>query len=479
MPFMASPPVRLTACLVAALSLLPVAAGARDLRLVDAVKRQDSQAIQALLAQKVDVNITQPDGATALHWAAYRDDLRTVEALLKAGARVDAANEYGVTPLSLASAQAGTPVVEALLRAGARAGQALPSGETPLMTAAQAGNAEVAAALARAGAPLEATEQTKGQTALMWATSAGHLAATKALLEAGASLKATSKAGHTALLLAARTGRLDLATLLLSKGANINDAAVDGTSVLHVAVVRGHVDLALFLLAQGANPNADGPGYTALHWAAGRWEGQMTFDYSNAEEGEWAVLVGVPRSRRVELVTALLSRGANVNAQLTKSPPRFGTNLWMTQIIGATPFILAAQSADIPTMKALLAAGADPALTTKDNANALMFAASFGRVPGESRVTEEAGLEAVELCRSLGNAVTQTEANGVTALHAVAYYGWVRMTQWLLDHGADINAKNKKGETPLRIAQGTVVANMLHTEPKVAELLLKHGGTAQ
>jgi hypothetical protein len=106
-----------------------------------------------------------------------------------------------------------------------------------------------------------------------------------------------------------------------------------------------------------------------------------------------------------------------------------------------------------------------------------MFAASMGRVPGESRVTEEAALEAVELCATLGMTAEHADIKGDTALHAVAYYGWVQMGQWLLAHGADINAKNKRGETALRISQGTVVANMLHTEPKVTELLLKNGAT--
>jgi hypothetical protein len=86
----------------------------------------------------------------------------------------------------------------------------------------------------------------------------------------------------------------------------------------------------------------------------------MTFDYSNGEDGEWAVLVGVPARRKLELVNALLRAGANPNARLTKNPPRFGTNLWMTKILGATPFLLAAQAADVPVMRALLAGGADP-----------------------------------------------------------------------------------------------------------------------
>ncbi len=205
----------------------------------------------------------------------------------------------------------------------------------------------------------------------------------------------------------------------------------------------------------------------------------MTFDYSNGDEGPWAALVGVPPKRRVELVTALLAKGADPNARLTKNPPRFGTNLWMRKLIGATPFLLAAQAADVEMMKLLLSKGADPTLNTEDAASPLMFAAGFGRVPGESRITEEAALEAVELCRQFGMDVKQVEAGGDTALHAVAFYGWVKMAQWLLDHGADINAKNKKGETPLRVSQGVVVANMLHTEPKVEALLTSLGAKSE
>lgn len=451
------------------------AAAAADARLADAVKKQDKAAIHRLLALKVDVNTPQPDGATALHWAAYRDDLETAAQLIKAGAKVDATNDYGVTPLSLASTFARGALVDALLTAGANPNLALPSGETPLMTAARAGRVDAIKALLAHQAAIGATENTKGQTALMWAVSDRRLDAVRTLLEAGATVNAASASGFTPLMFSARAGDVDLTRLLIAKGAKVNDTAKDGVSALHVAVVRGHVDLALFLLAQGADPNADKPGYTPLHWASGKFEGQMTFDYSNGEDGEWAALVGVPAKRKVELVNALLKAGAQPNARLTKNPPRFGTNLWMKNILGATPFLLAAQAADVPVMRALLAGGADPKINTENDATPLMFAASFGRVPGESRVTEEAALDAVHLCLELGMDTKHADSTGDTALHAVAYYGWVKMGQWLLDHGADINAKNKRGETALRVSQGTVVANMLHTEPKITELLVKNG----
>ena len=96
---------------------------------------------------------------------------------------------------------------------------------------------------------------------------------------------------------------------------------------------------------------------------------------------------------------------------------------------GATPLARAAKAADIPMMKALLDGGANPAINTEEQASPLMFAAGFGRVPGESRVTEESALEALELCRQLGLDVKQAEAGGDTALHAVAFYGWVKVGQ--------------------------------------------------
>jgi len=450
---------------------------ASDTRLADAARRQDVPAVRQLIGAKADVNAPQPDGATALHWAAFRDNLALTALLLGAGANTNPRNDYGVTPLSLAASQASTAVVDALLAAGADATLALPSGETPLMTAAHAGKAGAIQSLLRNKAPVDTRERVKGQTALMWAVSAGHVDASRALLDGGADVNAASASGFTPIMFAARTGSTTLADLLLARGARINEAAGDGTTALHIAVVRGRVDLALFLLDKGANPNADGNGYTPLHWASGRFEGQMTFDYSTKDEGEWAALVGVPPARRIELVQALLERKANPNARLTKNPPRFGTNLWMKKLVGATPFVLAAQAADVAVMKTLLAGGADPTINTEEQASALMFAAGFGRVPGESRVTEEAALEAVEACRQLGLDVKQAEAGGDTALHAIAYYGWVRVGQWLLDHGADINARNKKGETALRVSQGTVVANMLHTEPKVEEMLKRNGAT--
>src|SRR5438128_3296317 len=110
-----------------------------DLRLVEAAKNRDTKAVPALLKQQVDVNTRQPDGATALHWAAHWDDLETATLLIRAGANVNAANEYGVTPLSIACNDASTAIGETLLKAGAKPNDTLPGCETALMSAARRG----------------------------------------------------------------------------------------------------------------------------------------------------------------------------------------------------------------------------------------------------------------------------------------------------------------------------------------------------
>ena len=64
-------------------------ADAAEALLADAVQHGDAQGVHALLKNKADVNAPQGDGATALHWAAYRNDADTTALLIRAGANVD------------------------------------------------------------------------------------------------------------------------------------------------------------------------------------------------------------------------------------------------------------------------------------------------------------------------------------------------------------------------------------------------------
>src|SRR5262249_28433650 len=72
----------IVSAVVAAMAFAQTAAAAGDLRVISAVKNRDADAVRTLLAQHVDVNATQSDGATALHWAVHQDDLAMVDQLI-------------------------------------------------------------------------------------------------------------------------------------------------------------------------------------------------------------------------------------------------------------------------------------------------------------------------------------------------------------------------------------------------------------
>jgi ankyrin repeat protein len=446
-----------------ALALVMVtAAAAADDRLPEAAKRQDSAAVRTLLEQGADVNARQADGATALHWAAHWQDTELARLLIRARADVNAANAYGVTPLSLAAENGDAATAAALLEAGANPNAPLPSGETPLMTASRTGNVATLRALLDRGADVNASERQQQQTALMWAVTAGHTDAARLLIERGADPRARSTRGDTPLIFAAREGAVESARLLIDAGAEVDGATTDDPAPLVVATVRGHTALALFLLDRGANPNHKGAGYTALHWAVGLWETELTGPRGivTDRDPEWRALDGVVE-RKVDLVKALLAAGADPNTAIAKPPPRVGFSIGSLNPVGATAFVVAASAGDAALMRVLAQAGANPALTTKDGTTALMAAAGAGRRAVESSVTETRAIEAALAALELGGDVNAVNQAGDTALHAAASMRWNALVKLLVEKGATVDVRNKRGRTPLANASGSDTETLL------------------
>ena len=461
------------------LSVAGLAVASGDLRLADAVEKGDKEAARSLLKQQADVNTPQPDGATALAWAAHWDDLETAELLIRAGANVNAANDYGVTPLSLACTNRSAAMVKKLLEAGANPNlPLLRTGEIPLMTCARTGNVNAVKSLVAHGADVNAKETRRGQTVLMWAVAEKHLEVARALIEHGADVHARSKGGFTPLLFAARQGSVDLARILLAAGAIVNEAAPEDGSVLVVAAASSHEALSLFLLENGADPNAaDSFGITALHYAVQKGLSDISFvTYTSYL---------LPPPNMPELVKALLAAGANPNARIVKDyPPHTRAPFRQTtpmSIVGGTPFFLAAAAGDASLIRVLAAGGADPLMATKENTTPLMVAAGMGRPQDFLEGEERSALEAVKLAVELGADVNAANVEGQTALHAAAFTGVNTMVQFLVDKGAEVDAKDKTGQTPWSIAEAiSPVINRqgeLRLHKSTANLLLKLGAT--
>jgi ankyrin repeat protein len=468
-----------------------------DLRLIEAVKSHNTEAIRSLVGRGVDVNARQPDGGTALHWAAHYDDQAAADLLLRAGADVNATNELGATALWLAAAQGSAAMVARLLDGGANPNVALEEGETPLMAAARTGTLEAVKLLAARGGDPNARERLRGQTALMWAAANERPEVVRALIELHADLNARSatrtlvvntglqagsggynppgmadheEGGFTPLLFAARRGSVESARLLLSAGANVNDAAADGASPLVIAVHSGNGAVARLFLEKGADPDAAGAGYSALHAAVLRSD--------------------------TETVKALLAHHADPDAVLKKGTPIRRTSVdWALNYtwIGATPYWLAARFADARLMSVLADGGANTRFVMKDGMTPLMAAVGMGIGAGDRRFRgigvigsdagdERAVLEAAKLAVQLGadvNAVNS--ATGDTALHTVAAKRLNSVIQFLADSGAKLDVKNKKEETPLALVAAPRPAGPGGSSPaddareKTAGLLRKLG----
>ena len=443
-----------------ALVLSELTAAAGESLLADAAEKSDRSTVRTLLKQHADVNALQADGMSALHWAARLDDLETAKLLVAAEANVKAANRYGVTPLSLACQNGNTVMVELLLNQGADPNTTLRGGETVLMTAARTGKAGPLKALLSRGAIVDAKER-RGQTALMWAAADGHAEVVELLLKAGADFHAQlPDSGFTPWFFAAREGRTAVVRTLLKAGADVNGAMQPqkpsgknpstGTSALSLAVENGHFDLALDLVEAGADPNDQRPGFTALH--AMTWVRKP----NRGEDDGAPPPLGSGDLDSLQFIRKLVERGADVNARLQNG--KGGPGLYNKA--GATPFLMAAATADTVYMRLLVELGANPSLGNVDNCLPLMVACGIG--VGSAAANEVAGeepevLEAAQLVLDLGADVNAVDANGETAMHGAAYKNMPRVVQFLADKGAKVevwNRKNKYGWTPLLIAEG-------------------------
>ena len=456
---------------------LPLAMKSREkCGLAFAVEARDTARTAELLDAEVSVNARQPDGMTALHWAAYHDDAALGAKLLQLGAEADVRNRYGITPLYLACQNGNGELTAALLKAGADATGTIVGGETALMTAARTGRTEPVEALLQAGARVDARENA-GKTALMWAAAEGNVAVVECLLKAGADHRIVlPRSGFTAFFFAVREGKTAVVERLLQAGADVNasmqpkqhndDLPRRGTSPLMLAVENGHYDLAVALLEAGAHVNDVRTGYSVLH--ALTWIRRP--DRGEGQAGDPAPQ-GSGRRTSLQFAEELIRRGAEVDFQLKQG--RRGGGARVSQV-GATALFMASDRADVTYMKLLVKYGADPGLANEDGTTALLVAAGNGsHAPEEEAGTEAECLAAVKYLVSLGVDINTVDKRGETAMHGAAYKNIPAVVRYLDSIGHDIgiwNKPNRAGRTPHQIAAGYRPGNFKPSFSTVAAL---------
>jgi uncharacterized protein len=440
--------------------------------LFGAARLGQQQRALTLLATAADATATEPDGTTLLHWAAYHNMPELARALLARGANANAANDYGATPMMEAASAGDAAMVALLLDHGADVEAANAEGQTALMAVARTGNVAAAKLLLARGARVDAREHWRDQTALMWAAAQGQPAMVRTLVAAGADVNARSRVhqwereitaeprakymptgGLTALIYAARQGCLECLQVLVAAGTDVNLTDPDGISPLLVATLNGHFDSAAWLLTQGANVNKwDRWGRSALYAAV---------DYNTIPRGGRADLPSLDEVTSLQLIELLLEAGANPNLQLKLHPPfrsitaDRGTDLILT--VGSTALLRAAKAADVAAIRLLLQHGALPDLASMDNVSPLMAAAGLGSSNTDTRgrfKTEADAQAALELLLTAGAEVNRRDKLGLSALHGAAFQGWNKVVKLLVDHGADLHAKDSQGMKPVDAAMG-------------------------
>jgi len=451
-----------------------------------------------------DVNEAQPDGTRPIHWAVYKVDYEVLEALIAKKAKVDVTNDFGSTPLAEAAMLADARMVKALLAGGAKPDTPNQDGQTALMLAIKTGDLPVVEMLVNAGANVNAHETFHNQTALMWAAASPKNAPemVKLLLAKGADVKPRAQfsdwpsqissepraqyrpvGGLTALLYAARGGCYECVESILAAGADINTPTPEGVTALMLALDNEHNDVAKLLLDHGANPNLwDWWGRTALYIAIDRKAaasapaGGRGGAGGGGRRGGGAPLaarsLGRPPVRSMDIINALLAANVDVNVPLNMHRPSRGGNSgrFVEEFFntGCTPLLRAVLANDIEVARALLEKGADPNIVGMGLTPFLSAAGvgTGGRGTGLAASTSAGGagnMAMMDLLLQHGANInaqvagTQTysmrvsrapsSTEGMTALHVAAQAGRTEEVKYLLDKGANttiLDANNKK-----------------------------------
>jgi ankyrin repeat protein len=449
--------VRVSSALLSLLLLVePPLVNAKQ-ELAEAARIGDMDTVEQLLAGGGDPNDTGTFATPVLHWVVHYGELATAIRLLEAGADPNLRNaDTLLTPLSLALDGTYPAMVKVLLEHGANPNDKLADGDTPLMLTARTGITEFTQLLLEHGAEPDARHEEFGYSALMLAANAGDLAAVKLLLASGADpAAATTRIGTENWIKPNGQPGFGNGVGIIRGGTPADrgrrDPLQGGMTALLYAARHDHVDVAAALLDAGA----DWYGRTPL------WE---AVNVRNLYVDDSTLENGVDRAAMLEVIRALLDKGAEVNARTKETPPfrnfmlGVGSLEWV-DFTGQTPFLTAALAGDMTVMKLLLEHGADPFITTYQGTSALMAAAGVNWVIYQT-YTEgpQQLLDAVKFCHELGMDVNQANSMGLTALHGAANRGSLDIIGFLTEKGAKLDALDKENRSPLDWAKGVFLA---------------------
>ncbi|MCU1264393.1 MAG: ankyrin repeat protein [Acidobacteria bacterium] len=438
-----------------------------DTRLADAAMHGDRDAVRSLLKRRVDVNVAQGDGMTALHWAAFRDDLEMMELLLAAGANVQAVTRVGATtPLLIACTNGNPAALKVLLKAGAAPNSVNANGTTALMLAASSGNADAVKVLLDQGADVNAKEGAHGQTALMFAAALNRAAVVKVLLARGADANVATATREMDKVRFDRDGHpFYQPPAGKSDKEGAKPAEIEGTEkkAMEAANAKAATEAAksdLQLLSRAL-------GFQSAQFLLGKPRGEVVrlsppMRVGPEFVGGMTALLYAAREGHLDAALALVEGGAAINQA---NSDKF------------SPLVMAIVNGHLDLGKDLLDRGADPNLATLTGLTALYATIDVQWAPHASYPqpsTEQDKIGYLDLMkallkhganantrlgvkpwfRSLFSDPTWVDPVGATPFWRAAQSSDIAAMRLLIERGADPKIATKSGNTPLMAAAG-------------------------
>lgn len=437
--------------------------------------------VRLLVSRGADVNATgKQHGFTSLHYAILGGDREIVETLLGHGAVVNPESQskvrslYDVTPLHLAVQYGQSAICELLIRRGADVNSKMPPKygiglnsprQTPLYHAVQSGNAEVVRLLIDHGAQVNVVDG-YDETPLLRAAEYADPNIVEILLFHGALVDANDDEGRTALHYAAEREDRSIVEVLLSHGADANRKSRDGRTPISIATASGSEEIVRLLTA--------GRGAVTIHTAAST--GDITalerlvqggFDVNRLDASGQTPLHAAANAGQLPAVQWLVERGATVDSRDDKN---------QTALSIAIAQAHRAHRNWPPASDAELVEGKHTAV--------MAFLLGQGGVPNYSLgMPKETVLShAAEVARLLAERGPDGDIYSdrvATLLHRVAWGGSAKAVGELLALGADVNAVDSRGGTPLHAAvqSGATMYSDVLFGPQMDALrvLLDHG----
>lgn len=396
------------------------------------------QVVDRPIAQGADVNATDASGFAPLHGATYYSRKDVVERLLREGAAVNVRSATGATPLHKSMERLGNPQV------------------TPVASPSDvAAMVDVVELLLANGADVKARDN-YDTTPLHLAAATGQPTLIEMLIAKGADINARNKVGVTPLYLAAKLDRAGAAEALIARGAEVDARTASGNTALIVAAGEGHPGPAEALVAHGADVDAkDHTGKTPLVWALSvaafvspsgqRIASSVSAARSAAERQKFLEFVEIAKSEKGqwrEVAMLLIKHQAQTNP---------GPNV-------DQPLFLAALMGDAELVTELIEHGAD------------INDAKGGETALHCAIAERHKEAATVLINKGANLNARSIRRGLTPLHFLAgTFDDSELAELMIQRGADVNARDKQGITPLTYA--LAVKNN-----RVADVLKRNGG---